>query len=219
MSEREPQARVLRVPSAAVADAARACADAVAAGELVVIPTDTVYGIAADTLNESALVKIFEAKGRPQDMPIPVLVASVDDVSGVAAGELSAEARALMERFWPGALTVIVPRAGHLPPVIAAGGDTIGLRLPDCEVARAIIAECGGALATTSANFTTLPPACAVDELAPELLTHIAVVIDSGRCPGGTASTVLDLTTCPPQVLREGPITREQLRELLPDLQ
>ena len=211
--------QIIHVTSENVAATAETCATAISDGGLIVMPTDTVYGIAADPFNEDAILSIFEAKGRPQDMPIPVLIASTADVARVADAELPPEAAQLFDRFWPGALTVIVPRSERLPAVISAGGDTIGLRLPDDEAARAIIARCGGALATTSANFTTQPPAREISELAPELLAHVAVVVDAGPCPGGTASTVLNLTLDPPKVLREGPISRADLQEVLPALQ
>lgn len=217
-SGRERTPSIIHAAPETVAEAAQACADAVERGVLIVFPTDTVYGIAADPFNEEAILRLFEAKGRPHGMPIPVLVASADDVDGLVGGALPAGADDLFERFWPGALTVIVPRSQGLPAAVASGGDTIGLRLPDSEIAREIIAACGGALATTSANLTTEPPACEVAELSSELLAHVAVLIDGGRCPGGTASTVLDLTSDPPQVLRDGPVSREELREVLPTL-
>ena len=215
-SERTPS--IIDAAPEAIAEAAEACADAVERGDLIVFPTDTVYGIGADPFSEAAILRLFEAKGRPQGMPIPVLVASAAEVGCVSEGELPAVAAELFERFWPGALTVIVPRSEALPAVIASGGDTIGLRLPDSEIALEIIAACGGALATTSANLTAQPPAREVGELSPELLAHVAVVIDGGPCRGGTASTVLDLTADPPKILREGPVSREELREVIPSL-
>lgn len=197
--------------------AAQAAVDALASGHLAVIPTDTVYGLAASLDHPVAIAAIFRAKNRPSDMPLPVLVASVEDAQPLVESSLESH-EDLLREFWPGALTVIVPRSDELPGVIAAGMDTIGLRLPDSDIARQIIAACGGALATTSANFTTQLPAREVAELAPELLAYVAVVIDGGPCAGGTASTVIDLTASPPQVLRDGPISRDNLRRVLPDL-
>lgn len=210
--------RIIAVPPASEEKAAAVCARAVGRGELIVIPTDTVYGISGDVHNPVAISRIYRAKGRPQEMALPVLVASIADAMRLVGGNPPPAAKSVFERFWPGALTVVMPRSEDIPPAVTGGRPTVGLRLPDNDLARAIIAACGGALATTSANLTTHPPACAADELAPELLAHVAVVVDGGRCAGGGASTVLDLSVSPPRVLRAGPISADELREVLPDL-
>ncbi len=210
--------RMIAVPPASAAEAAAACAQAVGRGELIVIPTDTVYGLGGDVHNPLAISRIYQAKGRPRELALPVLVASIEDAMRLIGGNPSPAAKSVFERFWPGALTVVVPRSGDIPPAVTGGRPTVGLRLPDSDLARAIIAACGGALATTSANLTTRPPACEVGELTPELLAHVAVVVDGGRCAGGVSSTVLDLSVSPPRVLRAGPISADELREVLPDL-
>ncbi len=214
-----PRGDVIQVPPAGLAEAAEASRATIERGELIVFPTDTVYGIAADTFNEQAILRLFEAKGRPRGMPIPILVASPDNVGVLVHGDLAPYAHTLFDKFWPGALTVIVPRSRALPEAVAGGGATIGLRLPDSDVACGIIEACGGALATTSANLTTQPPACEVADLTSELLAHVALVVDGGRCPGGTASTVLDLTQSPPKVLREGPVSHDALSAILGEVQ
>jgi len=209
---------LVRVPPASADEAAAACARAVARGEIVVMPTDTVYGLAGDPRNRDAIRRLYEAKGRPRRMAVPVLVSSVEGAVRLIGGKPSAEARALFDRFWPGALTVVVPRSDDVPAAVTGGRDTVGLRLPANALARSIVAACGGALAVTSANFSFQPPACEVEELADELLAHVTVVVDTGRCEGGLASTVVDLSVSPPRILREGPISAHELREVLPKL-
>lgn len=210
--------QTIAVPPASVAEAAAACARVIAAGGLIVLPTDTVYGLACDPRNAAAIVRIYAAKGRPSELALPVLVASEDDAAALVAGEPSEAARGLFSRFWPGALTVVLPHAATLPDTLTAGRPTIGLRMPDSDLARAIIAACGGALATTSANPSGAPPACTPDELPAELLAHVAVVVDAGPCPGGVASTVVDLSVQPPRIPRAGPVTAEELRAVVPEV-
>lgn len=210
-------ARVVNVARESVEVAAAAAAEALGTGELVVMPTDTVYGLAASMQHPCAIRSIFRVKNRPEDMPLPVLVASVDDAERLVPGALDAHEE-LLDRFWPGALTVIVHSSPRIPRELTAGGSTVGLREPDSAVARAILRAAGGALAVTSANISGDPPACEVADLPDELLRSVAVVVDAGPCPGGVASTVLDLSAHPPRLLREGPIRREELRTLLPNL-
>jgi len=210
--------RTIAVPPASVAEAAAACARAIAAGGLIVLPTDTVYGLACDPRNATAIARIYEAKGRPTELALPVLVASADDAAPLVAGQSSGAAGALFARFWPGALTVVLPHAATLPEALTAGKPTIGLRMPDSDLARAIIAACGGALATTSANASGAPPACTPVELPAELLARVAVVVDAGPCPGSVASTVVDLSVEPPRILRAGPVTADDLRSVLPEI-
>ena len=208
---------VIRVATAGVEAAASAAAAALEAGGLVVLPTDTVYGLAASLRRPDAIRAIFAAKRRPDGMALPVLVASPEDAERLVPGALEAH-DALLRRWWPGALTVVVPASAQIPPEVTAGRATVGLREPDQPVAGAILHAAGGALAGTSANISGEQPACEVADLPEELLRQGAVVIDAGRCPGGTASTVLDLAAHPPRVLREGAIPASSLREFLRDL-
>lgn len=209
--------RVVRVAQSGLEAAAAAAAEALAGGGLIVMPTDTVCGLAASLERPDAIAAIFRAKGRPAEMSLPVLVASIAEAQDLVPGELEAHEE-LLARHWPGALTVIVQASPRIPPEVSAGRSTVGLREPASEVARAILHAAGGALAVTSANISGEPPAVGVVELSDKLLRNVALVIDAGQCPGGVASTVLDLSTRPPRVLREGPIGVEQLRRLLPDL-
>jgi len=196
-------------------DVAQRAARVLSGGGLVVMPTDTVYGLAAALDQPCALEAIYEAKRRPHDMPLPVLVASPRDADRMAAEPLSGRALALCERFWPGALTVIVRAAESVPAIVTAGSGAVGLRMPDSKVALAIIRAAGGALAVTSANLSGEDSARDVTHLPPELLAHVALVVDGGECPGGVPSTVLDLTGPEPRVLREGAIAADLIREAL----
>ncbi|MFO8080336.1 MAG: L-threonylcarbamoyladenylate synthase [Armatimonadota bacterium] len=210
--------RVLSVTEHGVDAVARSAAEALGSGELVVMPTDTVYGLAASLRHRAAIAEIFRAKQRPADMPLPVLVASIAEAEALVPGELEAHEQ-LLSRWWPGALTVIVEASPRIPSEVTAGGPTVGLREPDSEVARAILHAAGGTAAVTSANLSGDPPATEVSDLPDALLRHVGLVIDAGGCPGGTASTVLDLSRTPPRVLREGPVEVDELRKLLPDLE
>ena len=207
----------ISVPPATIDEAAAEASAVLADGGLIVIPTDTVYGIAARLDEESAVEALFAAKLRPRDGAIPALVASVTDAQRLVSGELEAH-EGLLRRFWPGALTIVVRRSDTVPDWVTAGRDTVGIRMPDSEIAQAIRAAAGGALAVTSANISGAPAACEVADLPEELLRHVGLVVDGGRCPGGRASTVLDLSAHPPRVLREGPIDADELRRMLPDL-
>ncbi|MFW5866763.1 MAG: L-threonylcarbamoyladenylate synthase [Armatimonadota bacterium] len=210
-------ARVVRVADVGIDEAATMAAEALAEGGLAVMPTDTVYGLAASLPRRRAIERIFDAKKRPADMPLPVLVASVAEAEALVPGQLEPHEE-LLSRWWPGALTVIVGSSEQIPQEVTAGGPTVGLREPDSDVARAILHAAGGALAVTSANISGDPPAREVADLPDELLRQVALVIDAGRCAGGTASTVLDLSSAPPRVLRAGPVATDELRRMLPDL-
>ena len=176
---------------------------ALRAGQLVAIPTDTVYGLAADAFHTGAADRLFAAKRRPRDVDLPVLVAGIDQVDELAVG-VPDGARALMDRFWPGALTLVLPRN---PDVTADLGDdeaTIGLRCPDHELARELCRRVGP-LATTSANLHGQPTATTAAEVEALFGTTVPVVLDGGTC-AGSPSTVLDCTGEEPKLLREGRI-------------
>lgn len=206
-----------QIVPATAPDVAERAARVLRGGGLVVIPTDTVYGLAAALGQPCALEAIYQAKRRSHDMPLPVLVASPADADRMAAEPLTAGARRLCERFWPGALTVIVPAATVVPAIVTSGTGTVGLRMPDSEVALAIIAAAGGALAVTSANISGDDAASDVSALPAELLAHVALVVDGGPCPGGVPSTVVDLTGPQLRLVREGAISAAAVRAALTD--
>ena len=178
-------------------------------GGVVAFPTDTVYGVGVDPFQPEAVRKLYQIKGRPIDKPIPILVGSVSDVERVAQN-LPPTFSQLAERFWPGELTLIV-EAKSLPPEVTAGGDTVGVRMPDHPLALALLQRFGGAVATTSANKSDEPPATSAVEVESELGALVSVILDGGETATKIASTVLDLSVSPPQILRQGGISMDQL--------
>jgi L-threonylcarbamoyladenylate synthase len=197
------------LPGSDVAAIAQA-AQALRAGELVGIPTETVYGLAADADNEAAVAQIFAAKGRPTDHPLIVHLASSAQVARYAA-QVPDFAQRLIDAFWPGPLTLILPRRPGVAAAAAGGQDSIGLRCPSHPVAQALLRACGLGLAAPSANrFGRVSPTTAAHVQA-ELGTAL-LVLDGGPCPVGIESTLVDCTRGAPVVLRPGQITREQLQ-------
>ena len=191
--------------------AARAEAvDLLRAGLIVAVPTDTVYGIAADLALPDAIERLFAAKRRPPEKAVAVLLADMDQAATL--GILGPAARVLGERFWPGGLTLVLPvRPGAvLPRVLAAGAPTIGVRVPDHDAPRAL-ARALGPLPTTSANVSGEPDARDAQEIAARLGDAVALVIDGGPIHGGPASTVVDCTGDLPVIRREGAIPAEQI--------
>jgi L-threonylcarbamoyladenylate synthase len=188
----------------------KAAVDLLRAGELVAFPTDTVYGVGAIAWDAAAVGKLYTAKLRRLDKAIPILLADPADLALVTR-DLSPAALRIAERFWPGPLTLVVPKAGRVPPEVTAGGDTVAVRIPDHEVARALIRAAGAPLATTSANISGQASAVTAAEAEAQLGGRVALVLDGGRCPGGVASTVLDLTGPTPRILRAGPIALAEI--------
>ena len=182
-------------------------------GEAAVIPTDTVYGLAADPRNRDAVRELFRLKQRPLDKPIPLLVSDLP-VLAQLCGRLPPAAEALAEAFFPGPLTFVLPLIETLPPEVSAGGGTIGVRMPDHPLCRELIRRAGGFLAVTSANLSGEPPAVSLEQLRPPLRDLHA--LDGGSSPGAIPSTVVDLTRDPPAVLREGAVSAEEIARTLP---
>ena len=182
-------------------------------GGVVAFPTDTVYGVGVDPFQPDAVRKLYQIKGRPIDKPIPILVGSVSDVERVAQNLPPTFSR-LAEQFWPGELTLIV-EAKSLPPEVTAGGDTVGVRMPDHPLALALLQRFGGAIATTSANKSDEPPATSADEVRSELGDLVSIILDGGQRTTKIASTVLDLSVSPPQIRRDGGISMDQLAPFL----
>ena len=179
------------------------------AGRLVVFPTDTLYGIGADAFSAAAIEALYEAKQRPRSKGIPVLLADPHDLDKVAR-DLPGRAQPLLERFWPGPLTLLVPRRSALPSNISPN-EKVAVRIPDNEVARSLIRAAGGAVATSSANRTGQPPAHNAQEAAAALSGLAAAVLDGGPVAHGAPSTIVDCTADPPRILREGPLSVETL--------
>jgi L-threonylcarbamoyladenylate synthase len=174
-------------------------------GGLVVIPTDTVYGVAARLDRPDAVARLYIAKGRPEEKPIPVLISSPDHLPRLTR-DLPKGAAVFAAQFWPGALTIALPRSAAVPDLVVAGGDTVGLRMPDHPFALALIAACCGALAVTSANRSGEPSLREAAAVAEAIGGAVDLIVDGGITPGGLASTVIALGSAGPRILREGPI-------------
>lgn len=181
-----------------------------AGGGVIAFPTDTVYGLGCDLMNAGAVRRVYRIKDRPEGMPLIAMFAEQSQWRQVAAS-LPSGVDVLMGHWWPGPLTLIVPACTGIPEAVLGGGTTIGMRIPDHPVALALLQACRSPLATTSANLSGRPPACTAAEVATQLGDAVDLVIDGGLCPGGTASTVLDCTTVPCMIVREGPVTRADL--------
>lgn len=184
------------------------------AGRLVAFPTETVYGLGANALDESAVRRIFEAKGRPLTSPLIVHVDSVEMARGLAR-EWPAAAEILAERFWPGPLTVVVPKDARVPDLATAGLPSVGLRMPRHPVALELIRAAGIPLAAPSANrFTELSPTTAA-HVREGLGDAVEMVIDGGPCTVGIESTVISLVGAAPRILRPGGVTRAEIEEAI----
>lgn len=177
-------------------------------GGLVAFPTDTVYGLGALAFDEKAVGSIYNAKERPVEKAIPVLIGDTEDLSKVA-GKIPMFAARLIARFWPGPLTVLVPRKPSLPEVVSATA-TVGVRVPDHDVARALL-RMAGPMAVTSANRSSQPSPTTAQEVLDQLDGRIALILDGGRTPGGIPSTLVDCAGEEIRVLREGPISMDEL--------
>lgn len=197
----------------AITRAVRALTD----GGVVAFPTDTVYGLGARAFDPAAVERLYTAKVRPRSKAIPVLLATATDLPLVAR-EVPPTAGRLANAFWPGALTLILPRHPALPSILTADGDSVAVRVPDHPLARALIAASGAPLAATSANLSGRPSPVTAQEVTAQLGGRIDLILDGGPCPGGRPSTVLDLTRDPPRLLRAGPVTAAALRAILPHI-
>lgn len=194
--------------------AIRAAADAIRDGELVIFPTETVYGLAADAMNKEAVKKVFSAKGRFDKQPLPVQVGSLEAVSQ-AAEFVPANVRPLAELYWPGPLTLVLTRNPSLPSTVTGGRETVGVRVPDHPVALALVKELGSPIVATSANMSGDPPPTNAEDAVKEVGLSAAVVLDGGVSRLGQSSTVVDVTVSPAKVLRRGSISVDDIRKVL----
>ena len=185
-------------------------------GDLVVIPTDTVYGVGADAFDPAAVRGLLAAKGRGRDMPPPVLVSAATTLDALAT-RVPAYARALVEAFWPGPLTLVCHQQTSLQWDLGDTRGTVAVRMPDHEIALEVL-ERTGPLAVSSANRTGMPAATDADQAEEMLGDAVAVVVDGGEAPGGEASTIIDCTGPQGRVLRRGALSVAQLDEVLAPL-
>ncbi len=181
---------------------------------LVAFPTDTVYGVGAHAFLPEAVERIYHVKGRSLRKAIPLLLDSVDRL-GKVTEVVPENALVLAERFWPGPLTMVLPRSPDVPDIVTAGGPSVAVRVPDHDFALRLIREAGGVLAATSANLSGRPDPVTAQEVLGYLEGRIDLILDGGPCPGGVPSTVVDLTRPSPRVVRTGAITSKELDEAL----
>ena len=196
---------------------AETAANIIKNGGLVAIPTETVYGLGANGLDENAVIKIFEAKGRPQDNPLILHISGPEQIEQFAH-HIPQSAYDLAEKFWPGPLTIILPAKELIPKRTTGGLDTVGLRCPDCEITREIIRLSGVPVAAPSANISGKPSTTTAEHVRHDHDGRIDCIVDGGSCRVGVESTIVDLTERRPRLLRPGGIGPEQLLEVLGDL-
>jgi L-threonylcarbamoyladenylate synthase len=188
------------------------------AGEVVALPTETVYGLAASALDETAVAKIFQVKGRPANNPIIVHVASLE-LANRCVAQFPAVAEKLAKAFWPGPLTLVLPRAETIPGIVTAGGPTVGIRWPAHPFIQAVIRECGFPLAAPSANLSNRVSPTNAGHVRAQLGGKIPLIVDGGQSQVGIESTVLDLTVLPPRILRPGMVRAESLAAVCGEVQ
>lgn len=190
--------------------------EVIKSGGLVIFPTETVYGLGADGLNPEAVKNIFKAKGRPSDNPLILHVSDMKMAEKI--GEINPKARKIMEKFWPGPITVIVAKKAVVPREVTAELDTVAIRMPSNPVARKLIEAAKTAVAAPSANLSGKPSPTTFGHAFDDMNGRVDIIIDGGDCDIGIESTVVDTTSNPPTVLRPGGITAEMLAELFPDI-
>lgn len=195
------------------ADIAHA-ASVLAGGGLVAFPTETVYGLGADATSAAAVARIYAAKGRPPEHPVIVHLASADEL-GAWAADVSDAARALAARFWPGPLTLIAKRASHVLDAVTGGAPTVGLRVPSHPMARALLAKFGRGVAAPSANRFGSVSATTATHVVTDLGDAVDYILDGGACPIGVESTIVDVSTDVPALLRPGGVPREAIEAFL----
>ncbi len=188
-------------------------ADLIRRGEVVVFPTDTVYGIGCDPWNVDAIEQLYALKQRPEEKGLPILISDVDQLERLVVGEIDAQIEALIGRFWPGALTLIFQRTPTLPTNLAPG-DTIAVRLPALPLTRELIRAAGGAVATSSANISGQAAAVSA-ETAATIFGDTVAIVDGGPSTSGIASTIVDCSGNQLKIIRAGEINQERIAACL----
>ena len=182
-------------------------------GGVIAFPTDTVYGLGADAFNAKAVERIYEMKKRPTDLPLPLLIGDVEQLAVLAAKPLLEIVLFLAKRFWPGGLTLIVPKAADLPGYL--GNTNIAVRVPDHPICLALIQAINNPLIGTSANISGKPSVVTAGEVRQQLGNEVDLIIDGGRCPGGGESTVVDVTGGGAVILRHGIIPGDEINPVV----
>jgi L-threonylcarbamoyladenylate synthase len=189
-------------------------ADRIQQGGVVVCPTSGLYGLAADPFRPEAVLRVFALKGRPPHMPLLVLIDNRDTLPRLTTG-IPTAAQRLMEHFWPGGLTLIVPAHPALPAALTGGGATVGIRQAAHPVARALARAAGGVITGTSANLSGQPGCNRISDLDPAVAAAVDLILDAGPLAGGPGSTVVDCTANPPRLLREGVVPATDLDAIM----
>ena len=205
---------ILKPDDQSVVSQAAAC---LTSGQLVALPTETVYGLGANGLDPDAVAKIFITKGRPQDNPLILHIAEPAQMEMICR-DIPQSAYALAEKFWPGPLTMVLPAKDIVPKCTTAGLPTVAVRCPDCAITRDIIRQAGVPVAAPSANISGKPSTTTAEHVYHDHNGKIPLIVDGGPCRVGVESTIIDLTEQPPRLLRPGGITPEQLAEVLGEI-
>lgn len=195
-------------------DSIAQAAELIRAGEIVAFPTETVYGLGANALDAAAVQKIFLAKGRPSDNPLIVHIASRGQLRELVQS-ISSDAETLLEAFWPGPLTLVLPKSKAVPDEVTAGGQTVAIRWPSHPIAQQLIQEAGVPIAAPSANLSGKPSPTRAEHVAEDLTERIPLILDGGATEIGLESSVVDVTGEEPILLRAGGISKEELERSL----
>ena len=187
-------------------------------GGIVACPTDTVYGVVAAINIERAVARVYQIKGRPHSRAFPILLADKSQIAEVAK-VVPPLAWRLADKFWPGALTIVLLKSESIPDIVTGGGKTIAVRIADHPVPIALVRGLGVPIVGTSANLSGSPSALTAEEARDQLGDRVDLIIDGGRCPGGRESTIVDLTGETPLILRQGAIPLEEIKQLCPNLE
>lgn len=186
-------------------------------GEVVAIPTETVYGLAADAFNENSIKKVFQVKGRPQDNPLLVHIHKLEQVYDICK-DIPQEAKKVFDAFWPGSVTLIFNKKECISDTVTAGMDTVAVRFPKSEIARAVIKESGTLLVAPSANLSGKPSTTSAKHCINDLSGKIPCILDGGLCSIGLESTIIDMSTPDPVLLRPGAISADEICDVIPNL-
>jgi L-threonylcarbamoyladenylate synthase len=186
-------------------------------GGIVAFPTDTVYGLGAAISIDHAVARVYMVKGRPRSMALPLLLADKSQIAEVAE-PVPPVAWLLADKFWPGALAMVLFKSKSVPDIVTGGGRTVAIRIPAHPIPVALARGLGTPIVGTSANLSGQPSALTAEEVYAQLGDRVDLIIDGGRCPGGKESTIVDLTVETPLILREGAISREELKKVCPSL-
>lgn len=197
-----------------LAEVAREASRVLASGGIVAMPTDTVYGLAARADSDAAVRKLFGVKGRREDNPLPILLPDAESLERAAA-QVPAAAQALADKYWPGPLTIVLPKVPEISDLVTAGRQTVGLRVPDHPIARAVLAACDFLVVVTSANPSAGRPAREHEEVRRDFSGKIELILAADRCPGGVPSTVVDMSGDEPRMVRGGAVPWSHLQTVL----